>query len=52
MKIAFQMDPIENVDIYADSTFRLAEEAQNRGCLLYTSPSPRDRLLSRMPSSA
>ena len=23
-----------------------------RGCLLYTSPSPRDRLLSRMPSSA
>ena len=25
---------------------------QYRGCLLYTSPSPRDRLLSRMPSSA
>ena len=24
----------------------------NRGCLLYTSPSPRDGLLSRMPSSA
>ena len=24
----------------------------NKGCLLYTSPSPRDRLLSRMPSSA
>ena len=23
-----------------------------RGCLLYTSPSPRDTLLSRMPSSA
>ena len=23
-----------------------------RSCLLYTSPSPRDRLLSRMPSSA
>ena len=22
------------------------------GCLLYTSPSPRDRVLSRMPSSA
>ena len=35
MKIAFQMDPIENVDIYADSTFRLAEEAQNRGHDLY-----------------
>ena len=24
----------------------------NTGCLLYTSPSPRDGLLSRMPSSA
>ena len=35
MKIAFQMDPIEYVDINADSTFRLAEEAQNRGHNLY-----------------
>ena len=26
--------------------------AHSRGCLLYTSPSPRDGLLSRMPSSA
>ena len=26
--------------------------ANNRACLLYTSPSPRDRSLSRMPSSA
>ena len=25
---------------------------QGQGCLLYTSPSPRDGLLSRMPSSA
>ena len=24
----------------------------NHGCLLYTSPSPRDATLSRMPSSA
>ena len=34
-----------------------ADEARNAvvritGCLLYTSPSPRDGLLSRMPSSA
>ena len=35
MKIAFQMDPIESVDINADSTFRLAEEAQIRGHDLY-----------------
>ena len=26
--------------------------AENAGCLLYTSPSPRDRTRSRMPSSA
>ena len=26
--------------------------ALDRGCLLYTSPSPRDATLSRMPSSA
>ena len=25
---------------------------QSKGCLLYTSPSPRDRNVSRMPSSA
>lgn len=31
MKIAFQMDPIGAVNIDADSTFRLAEEAQKRG---------------------
>lgn len=31
MRIAFQMDPIQTVDINADSTFRLAEEAQARG---------------------
>ena len=29
-----------------------AENAILRACLLYTSPSPRDGLLSRMPSSA
>ena len=29
----------------------LAEE-DNKNCLLYTSPSPRDRQKSRMPSSA
>lgn len=31
MRVAFQMDPITNVDIDADSTFRLAEAAQARG---------------------
>jgi len=35
MKIAFQMDPIGDVDIDADSSFRLAEEAQARGHNLF-----------------
>ncbi len=35
MKIAFQMDPIGAVDINADSSFRLAEEAQARGHQLF-----------------
>ncbi len=39
MKIAFQMDPIQSVDISADSSFRIAEEAQARGHeLFYYSP--------------
>ena len=31
---------------------RVNKELQHNICLLYTSPSPRDGLLSRMPSSA
>lgn len=35
LKIAFQMDPIENIAIEQDSTFRLIEEAQTRGYQLF-----------------
>ena len=35
----------------ADADYYLAIK-KNKICLLYTSPSPRDGLLSRMPSSA
>jgi glutathione synthase len=35
MKIAFQMDPIGPIDITADSTFRIALEAQARGHELF-----------------
>lgn len=39
LKVAFQMDPIEGVDINADSSFRIALEAQERGHeLFYYSP--------------
>ena len=38
-----------------DQSLKLADSVLGQtvsGCLLYTSPSPRDGLLSRMPSSA
>jgi len=35
LRVAFQMDPIEGVNINADSSFRLAEEAQARGHSLW-----------------
>ena len=40
------------VSINKDSQTSVIEKANLSGCLLYTSPSPRDRPLSRMPSSA
>ena len=33
-------------------TFQKQSSFKQKGCLLYTSPSPRDRSISRMPSSA
>ena len=43
-----------NTDLVDDTTPQLGGnlDAQSNNCLLYTSPSPRDGLLSRMPSSA
>ncbi len=35
LKIAFQMDPISDVDINGDTSFRLAEEGQKRGHQIY-----------------
>ena len=35
-----------------DTTLRDGAQTQGVDCLLYTSPSPRDRTRSRMPSSA
>ena len=41
-------------EVYVVNGYRLSRyrDAVGRRCLLYTSPSPRDGLLSRMPSSA
>ncbi len=45
LKVAIQMDPISDVNINADTTFRIAEEAQARGhSLFYYTP---DKLFYR-----
>ena len=59
-----RIDNGEKIDKLLFESFAVVREASKRvlgmrhfdvqlmGCLLYTSPSPRDGLLSRMPSSA
>ena len=37
---------------YLGFMIKSEDNAKSKGCLLYTSPSPRDATLSRMPSSA
>ena len=40
------------VDIAGEASILMTMQEMSTACLLYTSPSPRDGLLSRMPSSA
>ena len=42
------------IEVYrdAEAPLRHKETAHYQNCLLYTSPSPRDLVISRMPSSA
>ena len=51
MKKAF-ITGVTGQDGYYLSKLLLEKNYEVHGCLLYTSPSPRDGLLSRMPSSA
>ena len=53
-RIEGRIQSIENgiKDLYANQSNVLNEIQDIHGCLLYTSPSPRDRTRSRMPSSA
>ena len=47
--------PEEEIEIVLDSLEKeepIKKDPQDNICLLYTSPSPRDRQKSRMPSSA
>ena len=49
-EISRLIDPLAQKYIYENSLYQ--REPQYKSCLLYTSPSPRDRTRSRMPSSA
>ena len=42
----------EQKQLYLETIEDIQEKDQSYICLLYTSPSPRDGLLTRMPSSA
>ena len=46
---SYEFQSVQNLDITKGRHFTLSEY---NSCLLYTSPSPRDATLSRMPSSA
>ena len=55
--ILTNLDVYKNTDSYLEGnieseTVLTIDVGENDTCLLYTSPSPRDGLLSRMPSSA
>ena len=50
LEIAELLDDM-GVDII-EAGFPIASEGDFKACLLYTSPSPRDLAVSRMPSSA
>ena len=47
----FKVKYVQNFTDIDDKILKRAKE-ESSSCLLYTSPSPRDGLLSRMPSSA
>ena len=50
----FSPDPLEHANMTNFETYDDLQKVMDtfNGCLLYTSPSPRDATLSRMPSSA
>ena len=54
VKVLTKIDPNDyfNSRLVGRSSYRFYKDALYSVCLLYTSPSPRDRTRSRMPSSA
>ena len=51
-KISFYRSSVEDLNSQDHLTSDIDADICIIGCLLYTSPSPRDATLSRMPSSA
>ena len=52
LKWEFPGGQVEPNETFHEALSREIQEELNINCLLYTSPSPRDATLSRMPSSA
>ena len=52
VEIRGQLHEIKKMEVHENSQTILGAVGNHQSCLLYTSPSPRDGLLSRMPSSA
>ena len=50
--IKLHEESMKDKERWAEIDKRIATKHDSMTCLLYTSPSPRDGLLSRMPSSA
>ena len=51
-KVMFNQGENRFVGLNPEDDAKLAKYDRDRSCLLYTSPSPRDGRISRMPSSA
>eukprot|EP00828_Plagiopyla_frontata_P013663 TRINITY_DN18157_c0_g1_i1.p5 TRINITY_DN18157_c0_g1~~TRINITY_DN18157_c0_g1_i1.p5 ORF type:complete len:110 (+),score=27.84 TRINITY_DN18157_c0_g1_i1:1318-1647(+) len=51
-ELSSQNDLIVKLEILENTKLKIQKINFSRDCLLYTSPSPRDRQKSRMPSSA
>ena len=50
--LKYSANILDEFDVTYETKIVSAHRTPDRLCLLYTSPSPRDGLLSRMPSSA
>ena len=51
-QVEASLEAVVRVAIASDEAAAAAASGEGGGCLLYTSPSPRDKRQSRMPSSA